>query len=108
MCMCCADGHLACGPCGGAAGAPGTGGTGGAVSGSCQVTPMPSPDVGLPCGVTEVCPDGTDYRVRCDGTSGACMCFMKGLPTAAMPTLSCSNFIPSVALDACGFPVGKI
>ena len=53
---------------------------------------MPSPDVGLPCGVMEVCPDGTDYRVRCDGTSGACMCFMKGVPTAATPTLSCSGF----------------
>ena len=90
------------GPCGG------TGGASGTATGPCQVTPMPSPDVGLPCGVMEVCPDGTDYRVRCDGTSGACMCFMKGVPTAAMPTLSCNPFIPSVALAACGFPDGKI
>jgi hypothetical protein len=109
VCMCGADGHLTCGPCGGTGATGGsTGGISGTATGPCQVTPMPSPDVGLPCGVMEVCPDGTDYRVRCDGTSGACTCFMKGVPTAAMPTLSCSSFIPSVALAACGFPDGKI
>ena len=91
VCMCGADGHLSCGPCGGTGATGGTGGTGGPVSGPCQVNVMPAPDVGLPCAVMEVCPDGTDYRVRCDGTSGACMCFMKGQPTAATPTLSCTG-----------------
>ena len=108
-CMCGADGHVACGPCGGTgATGGGTGGTGGPVSGPCQVNPMPSTDVGLPCAVSEVCPDGTDYRVRCDGTTGACVCFLKGMPTAAMPAMSCSSFDPSAALVACGFPDGKI
>jgi hypothetical protein len=114
--MCGADGMLACGPCekpdGGGAGATtgtgGAGGTGGPATGPCQVNPMPSPDLGLPCGVSEFCPDGTDYRVRCDGTTGACTCFLKGVPTAAMPTMACSSFNPSAAFVACGFPDGKI
>ena len=119
-CMCGADGTLACGPCGGdkpdgggagattgAGGAGGTGG-GGTATGPCQVNAMPSTDVGLPCGVMEFCPDGTDYRVRCDGTTGACTCFLKGVPTAATPTLACSSFNASAALAACGFPDGKI
>ena len=110
VCMCGANGHLTCGPCGGAGGATGggAGGTGGPVSGPCQVNVMPAPDVGLPCSVMEVCPDGTDYRVRCDGTSGSCMCFMKGVPTATTPTLSCTGIDSSAALVACGFPDGKI
>ncbi|HXU04737.1 MAG TPA: hypothetical protein VN903_27430 [Polyangia bacterium] len=108
-CMCGADGTLACGPCGGGTGGTtGTGGTGGPVTGPCQVMPMPAAQPGQPCGVMEVCPDGTDYRVRCDGTSGACTCFLKGVPAAAMPTMSCTGFDPSAALVACGFPDGKI
>jgi len=109
-CMCGADGTLGCAPCGGAGGTTGTTGTGGssAATGPCQVMPMPPTQPGSPCGVMEICPDGVDYRVTCDGTSGACMCFMKGQKTAAMPTLSCSPFVPSVQLTACGFPDGKI
>ena len=114
VCMCGADGHLTCGPCGGTGatgatggGAGGAGGSGAPVSGPCQVNTMPAPDVGSPCSVMEVCPDGTDYRVRCDGT-GACMCFMKGVPTSTTPTLSCTGLDSSSALVACGFPDGKI
>ena len=33
---------------------------------------------------------------------------MKGVPTATMPTLSCTGFDSSAALVACGFPDGKI
>jgi hypothetical protein len=110
-CMCGQDGLLACGPCGGGTGGTtggGTGGSGAPMTGPCQVSPMPSPDVGLPCGVREFCPDGIDYRVNCDGTTGACMCFMKGMPTASTPTMMCSSFDPIGALVACGFPDGKI
>ena len=77
-------------------------------TGPCEVMPMPAPDVGLPCGVMETCPDGKSYRVRCDGTTGACMCFVNGTPQAATPTMSCSGFNPTAALVACGFPDGKI
>jgi hypothetical protein len=76
--------------------------------GPCDVMPMPAPDLGLPCGVMEACPDGSNYRVRCDGTSGACTCFANGAPQAAMPTMSCTGFDPMAALVACGFPPGKI
>jgi len=107
-CMCGADGMLACGPCGGGTGGTGAGGTGGTATGPCQVMPMPPTQPGSPCGVREVCPDGVDYKVTCDGTSGACMCFMKGVPTTMMPTLSCTNFNPTEELIACGFPDGKI
>jgi hypothetical protein len=69
---------------------------------------QPSPDVGLPCGVREICPDGIDYKVNCDGTTGACSCFMKGAPTASMPTMACTSFDPIGALTACGFPPGQI
>jgi hypothetical protein len=109
ICMCGADGFLACGPCGGTGATGGTtgagGSTGGPASGPCQVNTMPAGAAGQPCSVMEVCPDGTDYRVRCDG-NGACTCYMKGVPTAAMPTLSCN--VDQSALVACGFPDGKI
>ena len=108
VCMCGVDGHLTCSPCGGAGatgGTTGAGGSTGTASGPCQVNVMPAPAGGQPCSVMEVCPDGTDYRVRCDGT-GACTCYMKGLPTATTPTLSCN--IDQSALVACGFPDGKI
>jgi len=110
MCMCDANGTLACGPCGGGTGGTtGAGGTGGGTAtGPCQVSPMPSPSPGLPCGVREFCPDGTDYKVNCDGTTGACSCLMKGVPTASMPTMSCTNFDPMAFLVACGFPPGQI
>jgi hypothetical protein len=104
-CSCGADGTLACVPCGDK---PDAGGTGGTATGPCQVMPMPSPDVGLPCGVMESCPDGSNYRVRCDGVTGACTCIANGVPTATMPTASCSAFNPSAELLACGFPDGKI
>ena len=117
-CTCDATGHLVCMPCpgsgtggapgGGAGGASGAGGSSGTAMGPCDVQPMPAPDVGLPCGVMENCPDGKSYRVRCDGTSGACMCFVNGAPQATMPTMSCSAFNPTAALVACGFPDGKI
>jgi hypothetical protein len=116
-CMCGTDGMLTCGPCdktgaGGTSGTTGTGGaggtTGGPVSGPCQVNPMPPADVGQPCGVREFCPDGNDYRVLCDGTTGACTCYEQGVPTATSPTMSCSNFNVSAFLVACGFPDGKI
>ena len=112
MCMCGADGTLACGPCGGGTGAGGTigtgGNTGGTATGPCQLMPMPSPDVGLPCSVMESCPDGSNYRVNCDGVTSACTCFANGAPTATMPTMSCTTFDPLADLIACGFPNGKI
>jgi len=46
--------------------------------------------------------------VNCDGTTGACTCFAKGVPAAAMPTMMCSSFDPIGALVACGFPPGNI
>ena len=117
-CMCDVDGTLTCGPCDktgaggtsgttGTGGVGGTGGTGGPASGPCQVQPMPPGGAGQPCSVREICPDGNDYRVNCDGT-GACTCFEQGVPTATTPTLSCSSFNPSAFLVGCGFPDGKI
>jgi hypothetical protein len=112
VCMCGADGTLQCGPCGGgtagAGGTTGTGNTGGGATGPCQVMPMPPGSQGAPCGVIEACPDGSNYRVRCDGATGACTCFMNGTPGATMPTLSCTPFDPDAELVACGFPDGKI
>jgi hypothetical protein len=65
-------------------------------------------DLGLPCGVMEDCPDGSNYRVRCNDTTGACTCFANGVPNASMPTVTCSSFNASAVLVACGFPDGKI
>ncbi len=110
-CMCGSDGTLTCMPCGGGTGAggtTGTGATGGTATGPCQVNSMPSPDVGLPCSVIESCPDGSNYRVNCDGATGACTCFANGAPAATMPTMSCATFDPLADLVACGFPAGKI
>jgi len=93
---------------GGVGGTGGTGGTtGGPASGPCQVSPMPPADVDRPCGVHELCPDGNDYRVYCDGT-GACTCYEQGVPTATSPAISCSSFDVSAFFVACGFPDGKI
>jgi hypothetical protein len=111
VCMCGADGTLACGSCGSGTGAgrtTGSGGTSGTATGPCQVMPMPPADVGLPCSVMEACPDGSSYRVRCDGVTGACTCTANGVPTTTMPTLSCTTFDPLADLVACGFPNGKL
>jgi hypothetical protein len=70
--------------------------------------PMPAPEPGAPCGVSESCTNGNNYRVNCDGTTGACMCRVNGQLTAPMPTLSCATFDPVAALAACGFPAGKL
>src|SRR5205085_11494156 len=108
-CTCGADGHLSCMPCpdkpdGGGAGATsggtggttggGSAGTGGTATGPCNVMPMLATDVGLPCGVMESCPDGSNYRVRCDGVTGSCTCFANGTPAPSMPTMSCTGFDP--------------
>jgi hypothetical protein len=54
----------------------------------------------------EACPDGSSYRVQCDGTGAPCKCVMQGAPTGTMPTLSCAGLDPIAALKACGFPAG--
>jgi hypothetical protein len=46
--------------------------------------------------------------VRCDSTTSMCTCYRKGIPTGAMPSLSCTNLDPIAALTACAFPPGKI
>ena len=69
---------------------------------------MPSSGPGIPCRVSELCSDGTDYRVTCDPTTALCMCMRMGISTGATPTVSCTGFDPLAALGACGFPAGKI
>ena len=69
---------------------------------------MPSTAQGAPCGVMESCPDGSNYHVLCDGSTGSCMCFANAAQTAAMPTISCTAFDPMATLVACGFPPGRI
>jgi hypothetical protein len=56
----------------------------------------------------ENCPDGSSYRVQCDGTGAPCMCVMSGTPTGKTATLSCSGLDPMAALGACGFPMGTL
>jgi hypothetical protein len=70
---------------------------------SCQVMSMPSSGPGLPCSVTESCPDGSNYSVRCNGNS-QCTCYNQGTPTGTMFINSCANLDPTVALGKCGFP----
>jgi len=120
-CTCDGGGHFVCSPCpdkpdGGGAGATtgtagttggGAAGTSGTATGPCEVMPMPAPDVGLPCGVAEYCPDGSNYRVRCDGGTGACTCIANGAMKPG-PDMSCATLDPMAALVGCGFPDGKI
>jgi hypothetical protein len=100
QCTCDGTGVFVCGPCG-------TSPDGGSAT-ACQVTPVGSGSAGSPCGVMEGCPDGTNYRVQCDGTGSPCMCVMQGVPTGTMPTLSCTGLDPLAALKACGFPAGTL
>ena len=64
---------------------------------------MPSSGTGTPCGVTENCPDGNVYRVKCDGVTGQCMCMMNAASVGTVP-LSCDALDPKMALTACKFP----
>ena len=107
VCMCGADGLLACGPCGGTGATGGTAGRGRFDRRSGERALSGERDAGGGRRAAVLghggLPRQTDYRVRCDG-NGACMCFVKGAPTSTMPALSCSGLVPSVALMACGFP----
>jgi hypothetical protein len=117
QCTCDSTGAFACSPCGGGkpdgGGAPaGDGGTqpppsdGG--SKTCQVNSMPWPGGAAPCRVMEACPDGNSYGVMCDGSTGSCMCMIKGVATGQTPTMSCATFDGMAALAACGFPPGTL
>ena len=115
-CTCDPSDHYVCMPCPTGRAAPpaaapapprGTAGTGGSATGPCDVTSMPAPDVGLPCSVNEYCPNGTSYRVRCDGATGACTCIADGVMKPG-PAMSCATFDPIAALVGCGFPDGKL
>ena len=61
---------------------------------------MPAPDVGLPCGVMENCPDAatTAFAATRDRRVHV---LRERTPQAATPTLSCSAFDPIAALVAC-------
>src|SRR5688572_6450295 len=116
-CTCDTSGQYKCMPCptgtgtggttgGGAGATTGTAGTtGGGGTGPCDVMSMPAPDVGLPCSVNEYCPDGSSYRVRCDGATGACTCIADGVMKPG-PAMACATFDPIAALVGCGFPDG--
>ena len=115
-CTCDPGGLYVCMPCptgmggttgGGAGATTGTAGTGGSATGPCDVMSMPAPDVGLPCTVNEYCPNGSNYRVRCDGATGACVCIADGIMKPG-PAMSCATFDPIAALVGCGFPDGKL
>jgi hypothetical protein len=115
-CTCDTSGHYVCMPCptgaggttgGGTGATTGTAGTSGGTTGPCDVMSMPAPDVGLPCSVTEYCPNGSSYRVRCDGATGACTCIADGVMKPG-PAMSCATFNPIMALVGCGFPDGKL
>jgi len=115
-CNCDPSGHYVCMPCptgaggttgGGTGATTGTGGTTGGATGPCEVMSMPAPDVGLPCSVSEYCPNGSSYRVRCDGATGACTCIADGVMKPG-PAMSCATFNPIMALIGCGFPDGKL
>ncbi len=105
-CTCSASGMFVCGPCpsapdGGVAPPP----DGGATQ-TCQVAPMPPPQPGASCGVSENCPDGKNYKVQCDGATGKCMCLVNGTASAMMPIVPCMPYDPMAELKACGFPAG--
>jgi hypothetical protein len=105
MCTCDQGGVLVCNPCpdkDGGAPPPPPPSDGGAMA-SCQVNTMPPTGAGTPCGVVEMCSDGTNYRVRCDGVSGQCDCLMNGNPVATI-SLSCDTLDPKAALGTCKFP----
>jgi hypothetical protein len=115
-CTCDASNYYACMPCptgtggttgGGTGATTGTAGSGGGATGPCDVVSMPAPDVGLPCSVSEYCPNGSNYRVRCDGATGACTCIADGVMKPG-PAMSCATFDPMAALVGCGFPDGKL
>ncbi len=108
QCMCGVDGFFSCSPCSG--GKPDGGASpppdGGGGSTTCQINSMPPTSPGAPCGVMEMCSDGSTYRVQCDGTTSQCMCWTMGVSTGKMPSVSCTGFDPKAALIACGFPAG--
>jgi len=113
-CNCDPNGQFVCDPCPGAGtggttggtGSSGAGGTSGG-SGTCALMTMPPQNGTAPCSVTELCPDGSAYAVKCDGIS-PCVCSGPGTATSAPSTVSCASFDPLQALSACGFPPGKI